>query len=534
MFNTPPPASWRNLIFPAAPAVMDTAPQVAKANRPYQDEAIAAIRAEYQSGIRRTLLVMATGLGKTHIFSQIAAATIRRGKRVLCLAHREELIGQGVAALAGLGVVAGVEQAKETAHNADVPCVFASVQSLARPKRLERYAPDEFGLVIVDEAHHAPAKTYRDIIQYFDKAHVLGVTATPVRLDGVGMHNIFESVAYQMPIAEGIEQGWLCPVRGEQIQVEGLTLESLKITKGDFDNQQIEALLMQEGILQRMVVPTIEKAGGRQTIVFAQSVEHAHAIAECFKRGGATATVVDGGMDKVTRKAALLAYESKQAQYIINVGVLAEGYDYPPTACVALYRPTKSIGLLAQMLGRGTRNADGKSDCLILDFVGMDKTVETVNLLNVLDGSAIKAEVKDLAQKLMDEGADALTALTQAQFDIAQLAKIQARLRVNFNTTACQFLDLFGLPSVRGKYGGQPATVKQIEALQKMGVQDTAGLQKGEAVKLLGELFNRRDQGLCTLKQARYLIHLGCADPWDMSFVEAGQLISELKEVKHG
>jgi len=185
--------------------------------RPYQNEAVASVEAEFTHGVRSTLIVLATGCGKTIVFSHLAAREVRRGGRVLILAHRGELLTQAIDKLrAATGIEAGLEKAEETSDVGfdELPytVVVGSVQSMKSQKRLARFAPDEFSLIVIDECHHALTGTYRAVIDHFPKARLLGVTATPDRGDLRSLSEVFETIAYEYSIVDAIKGGYLSPV----------------------------------------------------------------------------------------------------------------------------------------------------------------------------------------------------------------------------------------------------------------------------------------------------------------------------------
>lgn len=502
--------------------------------RPYQTEAIEKVFAEFRQ-VNSTLLVKATGTGKTVVFCEIARQVVNKvpDKKVLVLAHRTELLEQAKNKLEDAGIFSVVEKANEKALGKFGQAVVASVQSLSQPKRLEEYPQDYFSLIITDEAHHATSDTYRRIYNHFIGAKHLGVTATPNRHDEIGLKNVFQTCAFQYSIQDGIREGYLCDVRGRQVQVQDLKLEDVKIVAGDFSQNQLDEMLRQEAVLQGMVLPTIEYAEDRPTIVFTSGVEHAHEIAACFNRlrpdKEDIAVAVDGKMDDERRKEAIDLFTTGRRQFIVNVGVLTEGFDYPPTACIALFRPTRSLGLLAQMIGRGTRLAENKTDCLVLDFVGMNKTVKTMSVLDVLDGSILSESEKQKALEYQEEGDTSLVALEKAKHFIAQLDSIKAKMRALSTSNAFDVLQMFAIPSCKGLYGGDLATPKQRAFLEKLGVKCSPNLQKGEAVRLLDQMTKRINKGLATFKQLKYLRRLGYEGNFieNLTFAEAGHLISQ-------
>lgn len=212
--------------------------------RPYQVAAVAGVRERFAAGDRATLLVLPTGTGKTVVFAEVARRVVARGRRVLVLAHRRELLEQAIGKLAAAGVRAELEQGP--ARAGDAPVVVASVATLRGP-RLASWARDAFALVVVDEAHHATATSYRAILDHFAPARALGVTATPDRADGAGLGAVFESVAFRFDVATAIREGWLAAIRGRRINLEGLDLDRVRTVAGDLDRTELATIMTAPG-----------------------------------------------------------------------------------------------------------------------------------------------------------------------------------------------------------------------------------------------------------------------------------------------
>lgn len=501
--------------------------------RPYQEEATRACFDAWRDGAKNIVAVLATGTGKTFFAARMIEQVVEKsGKKVLWLAHRSELIEQAERTIRDLGLGTAVEMADETTGNAlfDFQVAIASVQTLSQDKRLARFDPSEYALVVMDECHHGVSVTYRKILTHFADCKVLGLTATPYRTDKVGLNNVFEKVAFEYPILQGISEGYLCPIISHQVQVQDLHLESVKIKKGEFDEKEITELLMAEKNLRGMVQPTLDIAGSRPTIVFCTNVAHAEAITACFNRVAEkpVAVIVHGALNAQDRAMAFRRFETGQCQYLVNVGVATEGYDHPPTACVALFRPLKSLGLLCQMIGRGTRIAPGKGNALVLDFVGAAGSVRTLNAIDVLDGTLVDDTTKKKAQKYAEEGDDIVSALQKAKQDIAKMRQVDAKIHTGYKTTAFNLFNIFAIPDCKGLYGGEPLTGKQRDMLIRAGVEIERGLEKGEASRLIAEIVRRREGNLATLKQAKHLARNGFADAWEVSFKEASERLNKL------
>src|SRR5450432_1090994 len=343
--------------------------------RPYQREAIAAVLAARRSGVRRMLVCLPTGAGKTVIFSELARLARRQ---VLVLAHREELLSQAQGkleqALQGLHVVA-VERGAERAP-ADAKVLVCSIRSLHEERLAQVIRGRDFGLVIYDECHHAAADDNLRVLSQlgvFDSAWsgtLLGFTATTARGDGKGLDAIFERIVYSRTLPDLIDDGFLAPLRGFRVSTAA-DLTRLSTTGLDFREDELsEAVDIEER--NALVARSIQElARDRRTIAFCVTVNHARHLAHALNALGVPAGIVYGAMPGEARALALADFRAGRVQVLTNVGVLTEGFDDPGVSCVAMARPTRSEGLYAQCVGRGTRLHPGKRDCLILDFVDL-------------------------------------------------------------------------------------------------------------------------------------------------------------------
>lgn len=339
-------------------------------------------------------------------------------KRILVLAHREELIYQAVQHARNAGLTAGMEMERHRARDEDV--VVSTVQTLNACRRgvprMQKFDPFEFGLVITDEAHHATAHSYRTVYYHFaqnPQLRFLGVTATPIRADGVGLHNVFESVSYQMELRDAIELGWLCPIRQSFVAVESLDLSKVRTKMGgDLRDGDLERAFLgngdidEEEMLHRIAKPTIDLAAGQPGIIFAAGCEHAEKLTAAFNAyEGVYAEVILGETDSEIRRGVVKRFREGETQFLVNVGVATEGFDAPAATVVAIARPTKSVSLYMQMIGRGTRPLPGVVDgpptpeerraaiansakpiCHVLDFVGNSGEHKLVSVADVLAG----------------------------------------------------------------------------------------------------------------------------------------------------
>lgn len=370
----------------------------------YQKEAVKAVFRALGDGQMAALIVQPTGTGKTVVFSEI----IRQWQgATLVLAHREELLTQAREKLlrgwpeADIGLIGAGHD--EPGHLVTV----GSVQSLSRKKRLAWLQEQNIELVIVDEAHHATAATYQKIIEALragqpdGSAFLLGVTATPKRSDKKSIRPIFGEPVFSAGLAEMIHRGYLCPPKGIQVKTT-VRLDDVRTRMGDFMEGELQAAVNRQDRNEVIVSSYLEYAPDRQAIAFTAGVRHAHDLAACFRASGVDAEALDGGTPTEDRHRLLDAYGEGALRVICNCGVLTEGFDAPKTSCIILARPTESQSLYLQMIGRGTRLAKGKEDCLILDIADMCSKHSLVMLPDVYTPPAPPTE--DTAEE--DEAGD--------------------------------------------------------------------------------------------------------------------------------
>lgn len=343
--------------------------------RPYQREAIDAVLAARREGVRRMVVCLPTGAGKTVIFSHLAQLARRQ---VLVLAHREELLGQAreklERAMNGAGVVAVEQGAKRAPEDAKV--LVCSIRSLHEERLARIIRGRDVGLVVYDECHHAAADDNLRVLRQlgaFDEGWtgtLLGFTATTARGDGKGLDDVFERIVYSRSLPSMIEDGYLSPLRGFRVSTAA-DLTRLSSSGLDFREEELaEAVDIEErnAVVARSIQ---ELARDRRTIAFCVTVNHARNLARSLNTLGVPAGVVHGMMPSDVRARALADFREGRTHVLTNVAVLTEGFDDPGVSCIAMARPTRSEGLYAQCVGRGTRLHPGKKDCLILDFVDL-------------------------------------------------------------------------------------------------------------------------------------------------------------------
>jgi superfamily II DNA or RNA helicase len=512
--------------------------------RPYQVEAVRRGWEELEEN-RSTLEVLATGTGKTKIFTEMAEKWPEHAKdlsdRVLVVAHRDELLSQARERLANeTGETVGLEQAQFFAG--DERMVVASIQTMSMPNRLSRWKPDDFGLVIVDEAHHAPATTYRRVMDHFTDAKILGVTATPDRADEKAMGQCFESVAFVYEIEDAIKDGWLCPIRVRQIFIGEINLSACRTTAGDLNQGDLNSAMAVEEALHGVVKATLDESGDRRTLVFTTSVENAKRMAEIFCRyRSGCAKSVDGGTDLDERRAILAGHKRGEFQYLTNCGIATEGYDDPAIACIAQARPTKSRALHAQIIGRGLRPVAGKPDCLVLEFTGNTGKHHLASSVDILGGRYEEDEV-EAAQEIIKKkpGTRADEALAQAHAEAiekqkreeaARLAQLQAQ--VQYTVREFNPFDVLHLSHTKDdewseRFGGKIASEKQIAALKKFKVDLPKDCTSHQASRLLGACIVRSKKGLASYGQVKVLTKFGIP-AINVSFRHASEMIEAVK-----
>lgn len=487
--------------------------------RPYQEEALEAIRGEFARGKRSTLLVLPTGTGKTVTFGNVARRTMERGGKALILAHRGELIDQAANTLDAIGVEAAIEKADQYARQLFEPgCVIATVQTM-RGKRLESWDPNHFRVIITDEAHHATADSYQRIYRHFRGARHLGVTATADRADEDSLSDVFESVAYELSLWDAMtapDPGpFLCRLKVVQCDVK-IDLRGIKTSGGDFDVHELERRI--SPLMGTLANAVRQEVGRRPTLVFTPDVGSAQAMATALQSMGLSADWISG--DDVNRADKIRALKAGETQILCNCMLLTEGFDCPSIAAIVLCRPTKSRPLYAQMVGRGTRIHPGKSDCLIIDFDYLTTKHDLVKPVELFDTTHTDDEVMALAQKIASEtkGADLLEAIERAEKEHKerQVLRIQAREReIKYRRVSYDPADVyetFGLPW-RGKSPDKiihKATEGQVKYLSNcFKVTNSQGMSKASASTLIDYLSTRRKEGLATMKQVRWAIKMG-------------------------
>lgn len=332
--------------------------------RPYQAKAVHDLRLAFRHGARAPLLVLPTGGGKTICMAEILRSLSARGRSAMVLVHRRELIAQTSHKLDLAGVPHGIIAAGVTP--ADAPIQIASVQTLVR--RLERIAtpPD---LIVIDEAHHATSSSWSRVLQHWPDALRLGVTATPIRLDGRGLSAAFDCLVHGPSVADLTRAGFLCASRIYAPPVVA-DLSQLRRRAGDFAIDQAADAMDRPTVTGDAISHYQRLAGAQRAIAFCCSVQHAEHVCACFNAAGIPAATLLGSLDPVRRDDAVARFANCELQILVTVDVVSEGFDIPAAGCAILLRPTQSLGLYLQQVGRVLRPSPGKQHAIILDHVG--------------------------------------------------------------------------------------------------------------------------------------------------------------------
>lgn len=504
--------------------------------RPYQQEAKDSIFEQWES-VDKTLLVLPTGCGKTIVFAKVAEECVRRGKRVLIMAHRGELLEQASDKIyKTTGLRCAVEKAEETCLGSWFRITVGSVQSLQRDKRLSRFPDNYFDAIIIDEAHHCISDGYQKVLKYFSDAKVLGVTATPDRGDMQNLGQYFETLAYEYTLPKAIREGYLSPIKALTIPLK-LDLSGVGIQAGDFKSGEIATAL--DPYLEQIASEMEKYCKDRKTVVFLPLIKTSQKFRDILNTHGFQAAEVNGNSDD--RAEVLEAFDRGDYNVLCNSMLLTEGWDCPSVDCIIVLRPTKVRSLYSQMVGRGTRLYPGKTHLLLLDFLWHTERHELCHPANLI------CDNKEVAQKMtenMEEVAgcpvDIEEAEKQASEDVVaqreealakKLSEMKRRKQrlvdpLQFEMSI-QAEDLSGYVPVFG-WEMSPPTDKQKATLEKLGIMPDEIENQGKAAKLLDRLNRRREEGLTTPKQIRFLENRGFKHVGTWKFESAKNLIDRI------
>lgn len=517
--------------------------------RSYQKECIEKVREAFRQ-YHSVLCVLPVGTGKTVIFSTLAR-DVPQG-RVMILAHREELIFQAAERYKGIaGESPDIEMADYVADSTGEfggsKVVVASVQSMCRSRRLNRWDPNDFAMLIVDEGHHIVAPTYLRVINHFrtnPNLKLLGVTATADRGDKKALGRVFQTVAYNYEMRRAIDDGWLTPIDQLFIPIDGLDLSGIKTVAGDFSPNELDAVMAEERCAQGVADATVRLTSDRPTLIFSAGVNSSQKVCEIINRHKPNKAIhLNGATPKNVRREMLRRFADGEFQYLCNADLYTEGFDMPQLVYVVMDAPTKSRSRYCQRVGRVLRpyppglvddamiwDADERREAIarspkpravVLDFVGVSgrhKLVSTIDLLGGDYDAATRERAKKRAMDKSERGVG--TDVTEEMKQIAEEARLQneklekarqdkrKRLvaKAKFSIQEVSPWDVFDItPQVKTfAQSRRPPTPRMAQALENAGIS-TVKMNIDQASAILTEMRRRREEGLCTFKQARWL-----------------------------
>lgn len=417
--------------------------------RGYQRECLQAIGSSLKQGCRRQLVSMATGLGKTHVFARLPS--FLGTSKMLVLAHRKELLDQARSKLIAANPTSriGLERAEHYATGEE-DVVVASVQSLVNKSRLEKFPADHWDLIVVDEAHHSTAPSYLKILRHYgagERAPLIGFTATPFRGDGVDLSSVFEKVVYEKGLEDGVREQWLCPVRALKVWTDE-DISNVHTRAGDFRESELADKLNTD-YRNSLIVSAIKQHALDRTkiLLFAVDVAHVMSLAKQLEQVGLPTGYVTGSSPD--REDVFRRFKQGDLTCLVNCEVATEGYDEPGIDCLVMARPTKSPLLYAQMLGRGTRTAPGKTDLLVIDVVdvcGRHAIQTAATAFGLADVDLLGGDIlvaKDQAKKLAEKGMHSPETVDEARLrKLTRYAEMMAYGTVDVATRA-DAVDLF-------------------------------------------------------------------------------------------
>lgn len=507
--------------------------------RPYQQQAKDAIFSEWENGIKKTLLVLPTGCGKTIVFAKVAEECVKGGSRVLILAHRGELLDQAADKIGkSTGLGCATEKAEQTCIGSWFRIVVGSVQSMMREKRLNQFPNNYFNTIIIDEAHHCISESYQKVLRHFPNAEVLGVTATPDRGDMQNLGTVFESLAYEYTLPRAIKEGYLSPIKAVTIPLK-IDMSAVGVQAGDFKSGDIATVL--DPYLESIAEEMEKYCSDKKTVVFLPLVKTSQKFRDILNNHGFRAAEVNG--DSKDRAEILEAFDKDQYNVLCNSMLLTEGWDCPSVDCIVVLRPTKVRSLYCQMVGRGTRLSPetNKDHLLLLDFLWHTERHELCHPASLICESA------EVAQKMtenMEKDAGCIMDIEEAERTASedvvaqreealakQLSEMKRRKKklvdpLQFEMSI-QAEDLSGYVPAFG-WEMAPPSDKQKQTLEKLGILPDAIENAGKASKILDRLDKRRREGLTTPKQIRFLESRGFQHVGTWQFETAKNMIDRI------
>jgi superfamily II DNA or RNA helicase len=536
--------------------------------RDYQQQAVESA-CEHLEKHDATLIVAATGLGKTVMAGELIRRTLGKG-RVMFIADREELLDQARDKIETItGIRPDLEMADSRACDGmfKSPIICSSIQTQRSgsngTRRWNKFNPDEFALLFIDEADLAAADSYRAMIDHYrqnPKLKLAGCTATPDRHDEKALGMIFDSVCFEYNIKEAKDEGWLVPIVQKYLSVQ-VDFAGVRYSIGDFNGADLKEILSRGTTLEQIASDSIQYAGERRTLVFSDSIENAERLTEAYNRHRiGSAKIVTGETPKDERRELVADYRSGAFQYLVNVGVASRGFDVPEIGCVVAARPTCSRSLYQQQIGRGTRIWPGvidglvtcderkaaiaesaKPDLLVLDIVGNSLKHKLITCADILGGT-YDDRVVELAEREFRDSSiplDVADALEKAQYrhneEIEAEAKRKDALQLRRKSTGRDIdpFEVFGIANrpARGWDNDRPIDNEQRTKLEKWGIDGIDKMNHSSASKMIREFQLRTRRGLATYKQTKQLVKRWGMTPEEArrtTFEEAGRCMTIL------
>lgn len=524
--------------------------------RGYQNRAAVKTFGLWKAGTKSCLIVHPTGSGKTHTGSAIVARYQHHfgpradggNRRALILDHRDYLLDQWARTLMGMGVDSAIEKGKKKARAAlwgDPDCVVASVQSMQAnevSQRLRGWEADYFDLIVVDEAHHVLTPMYRRILNHFDWVHLLGLTATPDRLDGRKLGEVFDEVSDEYLLDQAIEDGWVCGIQVAWCDVSVDISDVKSVGKGKHKD-------LNEADLSEKIKPYVEKfaraikrvVGDRQIVLFAPSVFISEKMSDALTSIGIRSEHLDA--KSKNREVVINAYRGKEYQCLCNYGLFTEGFDVPGIGAVVLLRATESRALYYQMIGRGLRPNDGER-LLVVDFPWVSGNHKLIKPADIFGGSKSRYTEETIreAEKLLDVGAvdDLLDAIKQADQEVYE----RNRYKLGIEDGPVRFRKIEYNPlntSEREALPKRPeaeerkvlaATFKQVAILKYNGIAGAESMSKRRASAIISTIKRREKAGKAPYPQVKRLVDLGIprSEAREMKATEAERIIAAARE----
>ena len=404
------------------------------------------------------------------------------------------------------------------------------MQTLSRNSRLQRFTSDHFRTVIVDEAHHTLAESYLRILNYFGKAKMLGVTATPDRGDRRSLGQFYEDIAFEISLLDLIKDERLCPIRIKTVPLK-IDISAVGMRAGDYSEEELAQTI--EPMLHELADAICMHVAERKTLIFTPLVRTADQFAAILRAHGLAAEAICG--ESPDRKEILGRFASGETGVLCNAMLLTEGYDEPSIDCVICLRPTTIRSLYAQMVGRGTRIHTGKENLLLLDFLWLSRTHDLVGPASLI--AKDEAEAAEITAQLRKTNGDLVQAESamKREREAALARKLEARreqqgsevdlLELAQRWHAPVILDY--APTFR--WERQPLTAKQIAVLTYNGVDLALVRNRGHASVILSNLFAFKEREPATEKQKNYCRYLGHPNPWNLTKREAARWIQQRK-----